>query len=529
MPGPHAPLAVRIDDGQTDRHVTKHVRGLKWTKTAPGGHQNLQFQMVLPHGTFNDLGPQDRAYVYDARTARPLFDAYLDNPTPTDGPDGQQFDVLGYGGMARANDESRGLIYIDRTLNAWEKATDSAPATNVETGNQVGTTPGARVQFTPGQPLATGSIASIGNYEAERAGITIGGLYCDLVSGKTDAAYATEFAWTSGSLAIAFGTMSTTPTPVELYVGDDFTDTNRIALRLRRTGAATNIADDTTWMTATDLSIIGRRMDRHGNLLTGAADHLSAQHVLAHQVVEDLLGRLLTFCDPGTAVIDETTWPIDQLTFFDGVRAAEVLTALSVWEPDMLWEIGETLSNGLHRFAYRAWPTEPRYEVSVKDGWRQAGGDVDLCNRVLVSWTDADGKHHTTPVTAADLGLVGIGLPVDELEEQGRTKDAEPVRLPDGFGSEANAVQIGAAILRDKLNPPRSGTVTVARPVRDLLTGSMVMPWELEPGYVCRVREPGYDLRLTQVDYDDDAVAATLTLGTPAPTLEQRTARLSAA
>jgi hypothetical protein len=43
------------------------------------------------------------------------------------------------------------------------------------------------------------------------------------------------------------------------------------------------------------------------------------------------------------------------------------------------------------------------------------------------------------------------------------------------------------------------------------------MPWEIEPGYLCRVRETGDDLRITQVDYDDDSCSMLLTLGTPVP------------
>jgi hypothetical protein len=141
-----------------------------------------------------------------------------------------------------------------------------------------------------------------------------------------------------------------------------------------------------------------------------------------------------------------------------------------------------------------------------------------------VNWTDGNGNAQSTPVTAASLGLVGIGLPVDDLGA--RVKDADPITLPEGKGSAANATRIGGQILTDKINPPKSGTILVRRPIIDQLTGNTVMPWEIEPGYICRVRETGDDLRITQVDYDDDSCSMLLTLGAPVLTDEQRLARL---
>jgi hypothetical protein len=526
MPGTRGALTVRVADGHTDRHVTRHVQGLRFTKVAPGGHQSCSFTMNLPRDTFTDLGPQDRCWIYDARTARPVFDGYLENPTPVDGPRGQSFDVSAVGGMALANDETRALIYVDRDLAGWEKASDSAPSANVETGDFDGVGTGVRVQFVPGQPVGTGSLANVGYYPILRAGMTIGAIKCSFDSGNATAGYVQDFVTDSGSTLT--GVRSTSAFPFEAYTDDDFTDgATIIGIRLRRSGLPTNVADDDTWTAVVDLSVVGQRMDRYGDLLLGAAGLVSADSVLAHHVVEDLLGRLLTFCDPSTALIEATTWEIDQLAFPNGEKAATVLGALDLWEPDMLWEIGAAGPNGLHQFNYRAWPTEARYEVSVKDGWRQTGGDVDLCNRILVSWTDANDKTQTTTVTADDLGLVGIGLPVDALGT--RVKDADPITLPDGFGSEANAIRIGGEILRDKIQPPKAGTAVVRRPITDRLTGCQVMPWELEPGYVVRVRETGDELRCTQVEYTDDDVASTLTLGRPQLTEQQRVARLDAA
>jgi hypothetical protein len=72
-----------------------------------------------------------------------------------------------------------------------------------------------------------------------------------------------------------------------------------------------------------------------------------------------------------------------------------------------------------------------------------------------------------------------------------RVKDADPITCPTVRLKTANATRIGGQILTDKINPPKAGTILVRRPIVDQLTGNMVMPWEIEPGYLCRVRETG--------------------------------------
>ena len=544
MSGPNAPVSVRVSDGSTDRHVTGYVSGLRWTKMVNAGHQSCSFRMTLPRGTFSDLGPEDRVWVYDDRTGRCLFDGYLENPTPTDGPDGEVYDVSALGGVALANDQSEPLIYLDTRTDQWVKSDNSTTSGTVEDVDVVGQ-PARRVGFPGGNVVANGAVIAA-DYRAIRdARMKVGGLRVFSGSGRDDTDYRLDlYAGPddgSGSLFVVGSSsgIQTTGVDESFFTGDTYTlsgggtgamaDADRVAIQLRRTGGATNVAVDDVYADLVHLSVLGQRYDRHGTLLTGSADLGPASSVYAHQVVEDLLGRLLTFCDPWTAVVDATTFAIDQLAFPDGVKAADVLSALSRWEPDCWWAIGAAGPNGLHEFTYQRWATEPRYVISVKDGYRETGSDVDLCNRVLVSWTDSKGTAQTTIVTAADLVADGSILPtaVDALGS--RVKDAEPLTLPDGFGSEANAVQIGKASLLDKINPPRAARAVVSRPIVDRLTGCTVMPWELEPGWPVMVRERGHISRCTQVDYDDDPVAASLTLGTPPLTSEQRQARLARA
>lgn len=531
MPGLNGALTLRINDGHTDRHVTRYASGLKFTKVAPGGHQSIDYHLDLPRNTFTNLGPADQCWLYDARTGRTIFGAgYLENPTPVDGPDGQSYDITAQGGMARANDETRALIYVDQSLDNWTQDPTSYSGATVGSND-----PGLRIQLPGGAVLATSAAAIAANTMFNRAGMGLGAITASIIGGKTDTGYAVGLSTDSGYSAYIGDTtpkLSTATNPATKWVGTDFAASSIANLFLQRIGGPTNVADDTTWAQLNSLAVAGQRMTPTGALLTGAAGLGSANSVQAYQVASDLLGRLLTFCDPGTAQIDVTTFAIDQLAYPDGTKAAGVLADLALFEPDFLDEILETLPNGLHRFNYRAWPTTPRYVVSVRDGWRQTGSDSDLCNRIAVSWNGPlavanRSDAQVTVITAASLGLVGLGYPVDALGT--RVKDADPETLPDGHGSLANALQIGGGILRDKINPPLAGTITVRRRIVDLLTGHDVEPWEIEPGYLCRVRELGQDLRISQVDYDDDSVSMLLTLGRPPLTPEQRIARLAAA
>lgn len=520
-------LSVRINDGFTDRIVTRAVRDLKFTKTAPGGHQGGSMKLVLPTDTFQDLGPADRIYISDARTGRTVIEGYTENPGVTQGPGGDVYDLTFLGGMILASDESRALVYVDRDLGQFVRDNASCAPADINTGADEFYTTSTRVrtQISSGSAIGTGDLSAGTNSLFERSDMFLGGIRCTaFYSGKADAGYAEDLAVPSG--IIYTRTMNNNAGSILIYSGTGPVTipaaTKVFGFRLRRTGGATNVVEDSTWTNWVDYSVIGQRMDRYGVLLTGSTALESANTVRASQVVEDLLGRLLTRCDPSIARVDVTTWPITQLTFLEGVKSQQVLDGLSMWEPDFLWEILESGADGRHRFNYRAWPTIPRYVVSNRDGYVKTGSEIDLCNRILVSWTDAVGKQQTTVVTAAS-----IGLSVPELGT--RIRDADPITLPDGRGSSSSAIRIGGQVLRDKVSPPMAGRVTVRRPILDRLTGHTVMPWELEPGYLCRVREEGVDLRITAMDYSDADCAATLTLGEPVLSLDQRVARLAAA
>lgn len=536
MTGLRAPLAVRITDGIADRHVSRYASGLKFRKTAPGGFTEASCKVNLPRSTFTALGAGAKIWVYSP-TGRVLFEGFIDNPGTADGMDGQSFDLTATGTTILAQDRSLPLIYVDTDYSGWAQKQNGGTSPNFSAtiaDDPTATVPatatqGILLQVGTGQPIATSAFIEMGYDRLIAAGMELGTIVADILSGKVDSGYRDDLAWylnsgAAGGVVIpasATGISATASTGYTRVAGDGTLPTgqNRLGFRLRRSGGATNVADDLTWTFLSNVAVLGRRMGIDGTLNTAAAQTTHA-YVLAHQVAADLFARLLPV-DPNASQIDTSTFPIDALAYPDGVTAGDGLDDLGTYEPGFLWEILESTRNG-YRCNYRQWPTTARYEFTVADGYSAPGGDNDLCNRQVVYWTDARGRDQNVVITATSATYPALAT----LEAAGRTKDADPITLPVGRGSLAAAVQIGTAALADKATAPVAATVTVRRKVVDLLTGNTVSPWDLEPGYLARVRETGDLLRITDLEHDDDAGSTVLTLGRPQLTPEQRIARL---
>lgn len=525
-------LGARLYDGTTDRLITRKVSGLRFRKTAPGGHADASCKVNLPVTEFPDLGPADRLYISDARTARVVFDGYTNNPGTTTGRDGDGFDVNALGGQSRLADKAQRFVYVDRALTSWTQDTvrGQAPSGTAQTStgpDGSGALQGKPVlylQFNPGQPVGTDGEVGLTYTGLAGADMKIGGLALDWDAGVTDSGWLMAWhTWPAPSHLVQTG-FDSGGFSFAVFAGSASLDAGQsmIAFRAIRAGLATNVSTDIVWAASGNVSVLGQLVDRFGadlDMSTTAHIYLTNTWILACEVVEDLLGRALTFCDPATATIEATSYAIDQLAYVDGVKPAQVFEDLLLFEPDMLWEILETNPQGRHRFNYRAWPTEPRYVIPSSIPVTRPGGDVDLCNRIAVSWswTDKDGNHPEVEIVTSI---------VPELDRVSRVRDADPVTLPAGRGSAANAQRLGEQILAAKATPPKAGTCVVDRPIMDLYTGTMAMPWELEPGYLAQAMATGEVLRVTEMEYTDDSCSTTLTLGEPMPTPEQRIARL---
>jgi hypothetical protein len=235
------------------------------------------------------------------------------------------------------------------------------------------------------------------------------------------------------------------------------------------------VADDVTWAHFSGIIVRGVLKGADGADLTSG---YTANSVRADEVVKDLLGRLLPLYDGPNAAVPTTSYAIQQLAYPDGADAAGVLDDLMALEPAYYWAAWERNgATGLHRFEWALWPTEVRYEADVRDGFSSPGSAEGLYNAVLVRYLDQRGRRRTVTRTLAVAELTAAGITRQAFRDLG-----------DEAGDATDAVQAGDAFLAEHARAPNAGTLTVARPIRDALTGRSVAPWEIRPGSLIRVR-----------------------------------------
>jgi hypothetical protein len=223
----------------------------------------------------------------------------------------------------------------------------------------------------------------------------------------------------------------------------------------------------------TGIRVVAMRYDKAGNELTTG---YSTDTVLASEVVEDLLGRVLDQYDGTNAVVEDTSYAIQQLAYPNAITPEKVLNDLMALESGHTWRVWERGSNGLYRFEWTTTPDEVRYEADLLDGFDAPGSADGLYNAVTVRYRDAGDRVRTVVRTAT----------VPDLDNAGITRQGY-IDLGDEVGSQADAEQAGDQWLAQRQYPPNAGRLKIARKILDRETGRMVDPWEIRPGLI-RVR-----------------------------------------
>lgn len=503
-------IGVRLKDSTTDLMVTGQVSGLRFRKVAPGGHHSASCTVLLERNLMPTLGPADRLFIYDTRTGYVLWEGYTENPTPVDGPAGQTWDISALGGMNLAQDMTSAVTFIDSDLSHWTAwdPTGTPGGSGEVVDNKL------RIAFNDGTPVVFQSRSELAYLRFMPQGQRVGAVTYGYQAGLTHVNWrAQTVVGVTGPLSVPTGgdaTFSTTLQFANMFTGGAGSipaNYQFVIVRVLWDGGAATVTGDKTYAEFSGLSVKAVLKFANGTDEVG----IGSNFVTVNQAVNHVVGALLPGIDGATASIAANSTAIFHLTY-DGATPASILDDLSLYNPDGIWEILETNPAGKHRFVYRNWPTTARYEVSVVDGYTATGGDVDLCNRILVHQTDVEGKDITTVVTST----------VPELGT--RVRDADPITIP----ISASAATIGAAVLASKAGGnPRPATIHLQRSILDSATGNFVEPWEVEPGYLVRVRETGETLRCTEMEYNDDDCSATLTLGNPSLSVEQRVAALT--
>ncbi len=436
------PLSVRLVTSLSDRHVTGDVRDLSFRSVVPGGfasctvslHRPLRFQ------------PDEIAYfgglvVYDRRNGQTVWEGRLDDPGRGAGADGEVWELAAVGGSAHAHDRTLPHIFVDTGTEDWVEG--SLGARYVEVSAILSNDePAIKFQVPQGTTWTQTHFGEV--------------IYRRLIDTGQRLARVV-YDWDAGFTSV----------------------NNEVQMWLTTGTGGTGIYPATATVSTAGGTPTVRPVlyDKSGSERTAAADY-AANTVKAEEVVEDLLGRILTEYDGANATVETSTYGIDQLAYREAVDAAQIFADLLVFHPDNYWAAWERTSSGLYRFEWRQWPSTVRYEASAVDGFEAPGSAVDLYNYVSIRWVGAQGRvrhsrrTQTVPVLD-DAGLIREGY----------------IDLKFDAGSSANAIQAGDEFLAEHATPLTRGTLTVARPIFDRELGRMVDPWELRPGSLIRVRD----------------------------------------
>lgn len=530
------PLAVSIGTSKRQMHVTHQVRDLTFRSVVPGGFASAQISLDRPLA----IQPQEIALygtlvVTDGRHGGVLWEGRLEDPGSSAGSDGMTWELAAVGPSAHAHDRSTPLIYVDTSnerfdryipddsrLGGWDATLRNDEADNPEIfmSMVIGTDPpvGARTGRCYRAIRACGMKLARVTYWRD-CGVNTNNYQVECIArtgnGSGDVVRSDDFSLSSASASAVVVTNWTN-------------GRNQLEFRINRSIRVAPVNDDdhTAWVEI--VAIRSMLVNKSGTELTSG---YTADTILASEVVADLLGRVLDQYDGANATVTTTSFAIDQVMYWDGATSHQIFEDLMTLEPAYYWAAWEkNPTTEKYRFEWVQWPTTVRYEADVYDGFTSPGSAAELYNTVRVRYRDRSGMVNSVQRT----------LTVPELDDAGLTREAQ-LDLGDNVGSQANAEKAGDEFLEEHQHPPNAGTLTVARPILDHVKGRMVMPWEIVPGTLVRVRgvQPSVDslnqatrdgvtvFRIVSVDFRASDAAATLELDSYSHSVARALAKLA--
>lgn len=481
------PLTVRLRTARADRHITADARDLSFRWTDPGGYQTCTVPLDRPL----TVQPDEIDYyavltVYDARDGSTVWEGRLEDPGRSAGADGQVWELTAVGGQAHTRDRVLPLVFVDTSLSRLRRIDNVTPggqdSITSDPGDVVGGRQSLMLRFPSGTTVAADSRVVMRYQDIADAGMRLARIAFAWDTGITSTGLAVQAVLSTTGVGTADTPVSVTANTAggsaSAVVGTpNFpTGRDRVDLRWLDINIVGTVSQETWWASFYNLAIRALLKDKAGNDITAPTAY-TANTVFAHEVVADLLGRVLTDFDGPNSTVATTTYPIDQLTYLDGADAARILTDLVALEPDYTWRVWErTADTGRWRFEWVQRPTSVRYEADVLDGYDSQGSATGLYNAVTVRWREPSGRQRATVRTSTVPALAAAGL----------TRQAS-IDLGSEVGSAAAAAQAGDKFLAEHQYPPNGGRLRIARPILDLQAGRMVMPWEIRPGLI-RVR-----------------------------------------
>lgn len=477
------PLSLILKTDRLIKHVTSDIRDLSFSSSIPGGYESCETTLDRPLKIQPDeIFHYAQALVVDNLTGKVIWEGRLKDPGRGTSDDGLVWNLVAMGPASHATDVTLPLIYADRRIaDPWIEGSGTLiKSAQMSFGDEV--VASIEIIIPRGTVVTIGGVHDIVEitYQAIRAaGQKLARIELDHVWGVTDADWhlklqtATDNGASPGN--IDNDTASTATQTMANVVGDaNFVDGhNVIRLRVDRDGTNVTVANDNTYVLIRDITVRSMLKDALGNDITTG---YTLNTVYAHEVVRDLVGRVLPLYDGTSANIATTTFAIKQLAYGDGITAAGVLEDLIQYEPTFYWAAWETNDTGKHFFEWREWPTHVRYDATAEDGFESPESADELYNRVVVRYLDS----------LRNVQMIVRTQSVPVLDNAGVIRQGY-IDLGDSTSELTDAQRAGDQFLAQHSVAPNAGRLRIARQIIDYDTGRMVNPWEIRPGHIIRV------------------------------------------
>jgi len=519
---------VRLTEPTGSRMLTKYVSNLSFRSVDPGGYGSVAFDLARSIDA-RDFAPYSEIAVFDAETGEQVGGGRLQNPGRSIAASGEVWKISALGeGIAHAQERKNPYFLADSRLDTFYQgdctsinrtwATGAAPNDNSKVG----------LIFTINQSsVGAGAYTNANMYDVRRYKQEIGGFKYVHEEGRTS-----SNSHLQGQVRIVGGsaptdivdqTWSTTMRTVAVEKG---TDWSGIAFDLFnfvyvRDTTLSTVDTEVDWCLVYSCVILALRKDRAGADITGGGAY-SKGYVLAHEAIIDALARWCPRFDLATAQIDATaTHQHDALVWPDGINTYDMLAYLISVEPQYTWASYEKQPNGLYRFEWRLRDTRVRYVLGDANdvGFELTGGNYDPLTRVWYTGTEILGHYRAVDTVAAVNPYAAQNIQPTDTRQINESNVGSRTWT-------ADATALAAGDISDSQLAATSATVNVAGKVLDTFTGRYVKPFQILPGYVCRVTgvrvqadtlNTGYqpdaaDFRVVSNDYSESSGTSALEL-----------------
>lgn len=388
-------------------------------------------------------------------------------------------------GLASMQDVTTPVFYIDQNMDHWILTSRTTRRLEFSNSPYPGSTtpddPNLFLDPTDSVSITTNAELVITNRLAEKCNMLYAAVIYRLKSGVTDSGWRTRVRMYSSDLSgwdspADDGWDSTISSTISLMTGVDWANPRAVVgIQWKRTGAATTTGE-ATWSVVRDVALKSQIYGRNGALITTGYD--VGVYVKPHEVLTDWVVRYCPRLNAATGTIDQTsTEQIEQMSYLDGIDGAQLADDVAAVESGRVWQVWDQDDDGKWPFDYVPLPTEVRYLASTEDGFRAPSPSTEVYDQVIVTGKTKAGRDINRLVTAVVPALAAAGI-----------HRRATIPLGSEIWSTTAAQQVGEDFLASHAVAPNAGTITIARPIYDILADRWVEPQSIRSGNLIRVR-----------------------------------------